>query len=316
MQGLVPAGARRSAAIQRSAGGLNPGPPGAPASGKTETDKDPMLARNPDSPLSSPPRADGEIRAAFVAHGARTRIGRLYETGGLRLRFPKSGQACEAVVVNTAGGVVGGDRARLNFAAGAGAHVALTTQSAEKIYRTDGPAARIETKLTLEAGASVDWLPQETILFDQAALTRALEVDMAADARLLACESVVFGRLAMGETCARGALRDRWRVRRDGRLVFAEDVRLEPGPTALLDRPAIGAGARAIATMLLVAPDAQARLTDCRAVLEGAGCDGGASAFEGLCVVRLVSPSPDVLRATILALISRLVGRAAPRVWR
>lgn len=267
-----------------------------------------------ESELPTPPRARGEIRADFDAHGVTTRVGRLYETGGLRLRFPKAREICEGVIVNTAGGVVGGDRARLAFSAGAGARVALTTQSAEKIYRSDGPPARIETSLRLEAGATLDWLPQETILFDRASLIRALEVDMAADARLVACESVVFGRLAMGETCASGHFRDRWRVRRAGRLIFAEDVRLE-APVAMLDRPAIGAGARALATLLHVAPDAPARLDGCRAALEKIGCESGVSALDGFLVARLVSSSPENLRLAILALFSHLLGRAGPRVW-
>lgn len=262
----------------------------------------------------TPPRARGEIRADFAAHGDRTRIGRLYETGGLRLRFPKAREVCEGVIVNTAGGVVGGDRAHLSFNAATGSRVVLTTQSAEKIYRTDGPPARIETSLTLEEGASLDWLPQETILFDHATLGRALDVDMAPDARLVACESVVFGRLAMGELCASGGFRDRWRVRRGGELIFAEDTRLD-NPAALLDRPAIGAGARALATLLFVAPDAPARLDDCRAALADAGCESGVSALDGFLVARLLSPSPENLRAAIVALFSRLLGRATPRVW-
>jgi urease accessory protein len=260
------------------------------------------------------PRARGEIRADFFAHGARTRVRRLYETGGPRLRFPKAREICDGVIVNTAGGVVGGDEARLSFAAGAGARIALTTQSAEKIYRADGPPARIETMLKLEAGAALDWLPQETILFDRANLVRSLDVDMAADARLIACESVVFGRQAMGETCTSGAFRDRWRVRRAGKLIFAEDTRLE-SPAALLARPAIGAGARALATLLHVAPDAAAQLDGCRAALESVDCDSGISALDGFLVARLVSPSPENLRLAILKLFSHLLGRAAPRVW-
>ena len=260
------------------------------------------------------PRARGEIRADFAAHGAYTRVDRLYETGGLRLRFPKARDFCEGVIVNTAGGVVGGDHARLSLAAGPGARVALTTQSAEKIYRTDGPPAGIETSLKLESGATLDWLPQETILFDRAALVRSLDVDMAADARLVACESVVFGRLAMGETCVAGNFLDRWRVRRAGKLVFAEDVRLD-SPAALLARPAVGAGARALATLLYVAPDAPARLEDCRAALTDAPCESGVSALDGFLVARLVSPSPENLRLAILSLFSHLLGRAAPRVW-
>jgi urease accessory protein len=267
------------------------------------------------TPLT-PPRAAGIIRAAFAAHGSRTRVASLYETGGLRLRFPKAQDMCEAVMVNTAGGVVGGDRARLAFEAGEGAHVALTSQSAEKIYRSDGAQARVDVTLQLGAGAALEWLPQEAILFDRASFARTLDVDMAADARLTVCESVVFGRLAMGERCAAGAFRDRWRIRRAGKLVFAEDVRLDAAPAALLDRPALGGGARALATFLHVAPDAPSRLDACRAVAEESACEMGASAFDGILVVRMASPSPEILRATIVNLFSRLLGRATPRVWR
>ena len=264
----------------------------------------------------APPRAKGEIRASFAAHGSRTRVATLYETGGLRLRFPKSGDLCEAVIVNTAGGIVGGDHARLSFEAGPGAAVALTTQSAEKIYRTDGALARADVSLALRPGATLDWLPQETILFDRAAFSRHLAADVAGDAQLVLCESVVFGRLAMGEQCAAGAFTDRWRISRDGKLVFAEDVKLDGAPSALLDRPAIGAGARALATLLIVAPDAEARLDACREALAEAACDAGASAFNGILVARVASPSPEILRKAILSLFSRLLDRAPPRVWR
>ncbi len=265
---------------------------------------------------AAPPRASGEIRATFAAHGSRTRVGRLYETGGLRLRFPKSADMCEAVIVNTSGGVVGGDSAGLSFEAGAGAHVLLTTQSAEKIYRSDGAQARIDVSLTLHENATLDWLPQETILFDQAIFARALHVDMTARARLMLSESTRLGRLAMGEQCCHGSFRDRWRINRSGRLIFADDVRLDGAPAALLDRPAIGGGARALATLLYVAPDAESRLDECRVALAGTECDVGASAMNGFLVARMASPSPVILRGAIVSLFSRLLGRAVPRVWR
>lgn len=272
------------------------------------------LSRAAGEGTPTPPRARGEIRADFAAHGETTRVGRLYESGGLRLRFPKAGEICEGVIVNTAGGIVGGDQARLSFTAAAGARVVLTTQSAEKIYRTDGRPARIETALRLHDGATLHWLPQETILFDHASLARALDVDMAADARLVACESVIFGRQAMGESCDNGNFRDRWRIRRAGKLIFAEDTRLD-APASLLARPALGGGARALATLVFVAPDAPARLDDCRAALADAACESGVSALDGFLVARLVSSSPENLRLAILSLFSRLIGRAAPRVW-
>ncbi len=221
------------------------------------------------------------------------------------------------MLVNTGGGVAGGDAYRVELALNAGADVAATTTAAEKIYRSDGPAARIETRLSLGPGARLLWLPQETILFDGARLERKLEVDMAGDAELLVVESLVFGRLAMGETAIDAKLADSWRVRRDGRLVFADETRLDHAAAAL-DRIAVGAGARAVATIVAAAPDVEARLADLRAALEaeGEGVEAGASFFDGLIVARLVSPSPARLREAIIASILALGGGEPPRLWR
>lgn len=264
-------------------------------------------------------RARGEVRARFTRVAERTAAARLYAGGGLRLRCPTVGPGlrpdCEGVLINTGGGMVGGDTAQLAFEVGAGAAVTLTTQSAEKIYRSTGTPTRVTTSLTLDAGALCEWLPQETILYDRADFHRRLDVAMADDARLLLVESLVFGRLAMGEVMASGTVRDRWRIRRGGRLVYAEATNLGDAPAAILDRDALGGGARATATLLLVAPDAEARLDAVRATLEGAPCPAAASAWDGLLLARLLSPSPAALRAVIIALLATLRGRAAPRVW-
>lgn len=266
-----------------------------------------------------PNRAEGVLQATFRRVGCRTQIDRVHEAGGLRLRFPSVARGfhpdCEAVCINTGGGMVGGDTARLAFAVGPGAAATLTTQSAEKIYRAERTPTRIAVTLDLGAGATAEWLPQEAILYDRVGLERRLDVALAADASLLMVESLVFGRIAMGETVRTGSLHDRWRVRRNGRLIFAEDLRLQ-GPIAdLLDRPAVGAGARAQAMMLLVAPDAETRLEAVRAALARAPAEAGASAWNGMLSLRALSPSPDRLRATILAMLQVLRGRAAPRVW-
>ena len=221
------------------------------------------------------------------------------------------------MIVNTGGGVAGGDAYRVELALNDGADVAATTTAAEKIYRSDGPAARIETRLSLGPGARLLWLPQETILFDGARLERKLEVDMAGDAELLLVESLVFGRLAMGETAIDARLANSWRVRRDGKLVFADETRLDHAAAAL-DRIAVGAGARAVATIVAAAPDVEARLADLRAALEAEseGVEAGASFFDGLIVARLVSPSPARLREAIIASILALGGGEPPRLWR
>ena len=265
-------------------------------------------------------RARGEIRAVFARAGARSEAARVFETGGLRLRFPRAGAECEAVIVNTGGGMAGGDRAIVDLTVGPRARVVATTQSAEKIYRSEDEAARVETRLRVELGGALAWIPQETLLFEAARLERALEAEIAADACLLLIEAVTFGRLASGEARIAARFRDRWRVRREGRLIFAEEARLDDAGAAL-DRPAVGGGARAIATILSVAPNAQAQLPMLRAALEavaareGAPVDAGASAFEGIAVARLASPSPSRLRAALIEAMLALRGREAPRVW-
>jgi urease accessory protein len=263
-----------------------------------------------------PQRADAEARASFARVGERTEPQRLFETGGLRWRFSRSSSPCEAAIVNTGGGVAGGDSYRLSLSLGENAEVEATTPSAEKIYRSDGPAACIGARLVLEPRARLFWLPQETLMFEGARLERRLDVDMASEAVLLMAESLVFGRLAMGESRIDASLRDSRRIRRDGELVFADETRLDHAGAAL-DRNAVGAGARALATIVAAAPNIEARLPDLRAALETAGDDveAGASAFDGLIVARLLSASPNRLRAALIASIVALGGRK-PRLWR
>ena len=269
---------------------------------------------------SAPPnRAEGVLRASFRRTRRGTAIDSTHEAGGLRLRFPNvpagSLPDLEAVCINTGGGMVGGDTARLAFEVGSDAAATITTQSAEKIYRSEGPPTMIAVELDVDAGGTAEWLPQETILYDGVRLRRNIEVRLGADATLLMVESLVFGRLAMGETLRSGMMHDRWRVRRSDRLVFAEDMRLEGAVATILDRPAIGAGARAFATVLLIAPECESRLDTIRATLEGKPAEWGVSAWNGMLLVRILSPSPDRVRATILPLLMALRGRAAPRVW-
>ena len=265
-------------------------------------------------------RARGEAHATFARVGAGSEPARVFETGGLRLRFPRASGHCEAVLINTGGGMTGGDRADIAIALEAGAAVLFTTQSAEKIYRSDGETAKVDARVAIGAGARLEWLPQETILFEGARFARRLEIDLAADAHLLLVEAVTFGRIAMGERSIDATIRDSWRITRAGRLVFAEELRLDRA-AAVLDRPAVGRGARAIASILIAAPDAQAQLDKIRTVLdevcqqEEERLEAGATAFDGLALARLASPSPARLRAAVVAVMMALRARAAPRVW-
>jgi len=201
-------------------------------------------------------RAVGRVCLAVAATPSGTRRTTTREDGSLRVRFPN---ACaggpEAVLVNTAGGIAGGDRFAVDLALDAGAQLTVTTAAAEKIYRSLGPDACLDVCATLKDGAELTWLPQETILFDRARLARTITIALARSAKLLLVETIVFGRSAMGETVRAGSVIDRWRVRRDGRLIFAENFRLDGPVTDRLKEAAVAGGCTAIGTVLMVPGD-------------------------------------------------------------
>jgi urease accessory protein len=272
-------------------------------------------------------RARGRLSLAVRAVDGRNAIADLGQAGCGRLLFPvrPADAPLEAVVVNTGGGLTGGDRFRVTVEAGPGAEVTLTTQACEKVYAAarsaDGLSAlpaRVSTRLTLGRGAVLRWLPQETILFEGSALARTLGVDMAEDADFLAVEALLLGRQAMGETVSRAAFRDSWRIRRGGRLVFAEELaagghapwaRLRAAPSLL------GGETVALATILHVSPRAGEGLDESRAIMEQEGVEGGVTAFDGLCVMRLAASSGLRLRRALTALIEGRSGGVLPRVW-
>jgi urease accessory protein len=257
-------------------------------------------------------RAAGRIALAVAAQGGVTRRRQVYEDGPLRVRFPNSGgPTLEAMIVNTAGGIAGGDRHDLDIDVGEGAALGVTTAAAEKVYRALGPGAEIEVKLGVGAGARLSWLPQETILFDRARLNRRIEVELASDAGLLMAEAVVFGRSAMGEAVREGAFSDRWRVRRDGRLLFAETVRLDGAISRMLAEPVVAGGGVAIATVLAV-PGDQAMVERVRA--QTFCGEVGVSSWNGLAVARLCAKDDTSLRRDLAAVITAL-GGTLPRLW-
>src|SRR5436853_1406869 len=191
-------------------------------------------------------RAVGHVALSVKSVDGKTRRDKVHEAGSLRVRCPGApAEELEAVLINTAGGIAGGDRFDFDVAAGKGTRLFVTTAAAEKVYRTLGPESEISVKLDIADGATLAWLPQETILFDRARLSRAIDVSLAPDARLLLAEAIVFGRAGMGEAVEEGRLFDRWRVRRGGKLIYAESVRLD-GPIAeRLGRTAVANGSRA-----------------------------------------------------------------------
>jgi urease accessory protein len=260
-------------------------------------------------------RASGTARIRQKSGGAFGTLDRLYQEGAAKVRFPRPepGAPPEAVLINTAGGLTGGDRFAYEIKLGAGCRLTATTQACEKVYRSLGADAELAVRLGAGPGARIDWVPQETILFHGGRLVRRVEADLAADAVLLAVEAAIFGRTAMGEAVAAGRFRDRWRIRRDGRLIFADELHFDWADARLLARPAVLAGQAAMATLLLAAPDADRKLDSLRAIL---GAAGGASAWDGKLLARIAAPDGQALRRTLVPAISHLLaGAPLPRVW-
>jgi urease accessory protein len=231
------------------------------------------------------------------------------------VRFPSpEGCGLSAVLINTAGGIAGGDRFDIEVAAGEGTRLTLTTAAAEKVYRAAGPAAQLNIALKAAEGAHLSWLPQETILFDRARISRRIDIDLAEGASLLLCEIVVFGRAAMGERMSSGEFVDRWRVRRGGRLVFAETVRLEGDIGEKLGRPAIAKAGAAVGTALIV-PGDEAVVERIREAADTFGGEVGISAWNGFAMARFCAQDAVRLRADMITVLGRASASALPRLW-
>lgn len=263
-------------------------------------------------------RVSAHGRLAVRRAAGRTRLARLYQDGAAKIRMPAvESDPLEAVLINTAGGLTGGDRLSWDADVGDGAAASITTQACEKIYRAADGRSEVSCTLRVGIGATLAWLPQETIVYRDAALARRFTVDLAAGARLLMCEATVFGRLAMGETVDRGNFHDRWRVHRDGRLIHAEEFAVGREIAATLAGSAATGGGTAMATVLLVDDDPGRHLDAARAIV---GKRGGASAWtaggSGKLLARLVAEDGYRLRQRLVPLLNLLNGKAGlPKTW-
>lgn len=266
------------------------------------------------SALSPMQRSRGEAFASFSLSGGRIRLGDLRQAGSAKAILPHVGAVPEVVFLNTSGGLTGGDRLSYGVSLGDGARVVATTQTAERAYFSNQGAARVDVALNVGAGGWIDWLPQETILFDGSNLARHTRIDLGAGAGCLALEAVVLGRAAMGETVARLAFRDRREVWAGGRPLhveplFLDDAGLQAGAVSL-------GGARAFASVVMVAPDAGDLLGPLRAVLDTDGVVAAASAYDGRLTLRMMAGDGWPLRLQIARALHVLRrGSALPRVW-
>jgi urease accessory protein len=265
----------------------------------------PLLDADPPHALE---RGDGIAEIVFAQKG----LARLYQRTPCRVLFPTAepDDIPVAALLTTSGGLAGGDRLRIAIVAEERARATIATAAAEKVYRSPGTDTRVVVRLRAERSAWLEWLPQESILFDGAHLVRSLTLDVAPGARLLAAETFVFGRIARGERFARGFLHDTWRVHRGGTLVWADALRLAGDVADMLARPAAFGGADAWGTALYVGEDAASLLETARDLAASDACRGGATVVNGILLARFLGTAAGV-RAAVMRYVAGLRWRAA-----
>ncbi len=276
------------------------------------------------NPAQSLQRSSGRSRLSFKSVDGGTAIDALYQQGCCKVRFPqRTDGALEAVLLNTAGGLTDGDRVDNEVFWKDGSRATVTTQAAERIYRAAGDdSAKVNTRLRIEQACVACWLPQETIVFDGSRLARSLDIDMASGGSLLAHESIVFGRRAMGETVNVGRIEDSWRIRIDGRLVFADNFVVDERRTGPIDeylgRRPVTDSARCLSTVVLVSNDCDRLVEHARALETSAHLRIGASCLGPVAILRVLAEDSQIMRkafAQVFAGLGSTFGSELPRVW-
>lgn len=284
------------------------------------------MSRDSCNPVGMHQRVDGEARIRFRrALDGRTALADLYQRAPCRVLFPtpESDEPIQSVLLTTSGGLTGGDRTRVSIRVDAHAQATATTQAAEKIYRAlpNTGDARVEVDMQVSDGAWAEWLAQETIAFEGSRLRRSFTADVAPGGRLLAVESIVFGRTAMGESLDTGLLHDSWRIRRGGRLVWADALHLEGDLRRQRGEPFGFGNHIASSTVLYAGADASQQANLVRELLNECELPCGATALDGILLVRIMADDAAALRAAVMKLIAGIRQATAalparlPRVW-
>lgn len=283
------------------------------------TTADPLVATER-TPAPAARQFDGLLRVRFERRAGATALADLHQKPPLRMLFPYGDDPLPlAVCANTSGGLVGGDRASIDVTAGERSAVTITAQAAEKVYRSIGPDTCIDNRLLAQDDAWLEWLPQETIVFDRARLRRTMRIDLEGTARVLAGEMLIFGRVARGERVTSGLVRDAWEIRRNGRLIWADALHLEEDVARVLANPACFGDARVYATMLYVGPDSAAQLEAMRE--HGLEAGGAATCIGSVLLTRWLSADPAAVRRAFgkawctMRQQTRGLPAALPRIW-
>ena len=268
-------------------------------------------------------RADGCGRIVLSGSANGTRIEDIVERSPIRIMFPRAGYRPveEAVIINTAGGIAGGDRLECSVTALPDASVAVTTQAAEKVYRALREPACVLTRLQASDSSRLAWLPQETIVFDRARLHRTTDIELISGSELLALEWLVLGRSARGETVVGGRITDSWRVKKDGRLIWADSFRATDEIFVYLHRKALLSNFNSIATLVYFGPDLEKRLEFLREFLCTLGCECAVTLVNGLIVARFAAKQSSDLKLALCSFLHHFEPKVGagpfriPKMW-
>jgi urease accessory protein len=268
-------------------------------------------------------RADGCGRIVLSGSENGTRIEDVFERSPIRIMFPRTGHCRveEAVIINTGGGVAGGDRLECSVTALPGASIAVTSQAAEKVYRALDDPARVATRLKARESARLAWLPQETIVFNGARLQRTTEIELFSGAELLALEWLVLGRAAHGEVVVSGGVLDGWRVKKDGRLIWADSFRISDQIFVHLNRKALLSNFNSIATLVYFGPDLDRRLELLQEILSSLACECAVTLVSGLIVARFAAKQSSDLKLALRSFLQQFQPELSsgpfrvPKMW-
>jgi len=263
-------------------------------------------------------RAEGSGRIVLSGSEKGTRIVDVFQRSPIRIMFPRAcgGAIEEAVLINTAGGIAGGDRLECGVTALANASIAVTSQAAEKVYRALSEPARITTKLKAFEAAKLAWLPQETIIFNSGRLSRETEIELSSGAELLALEWLVLGRAAHGEEMVGGHITDSWRVKKDTRLIWADSFRVTDEMFPHLHRKALLSNCKAVATLIYFGPCVDTRLEFLRDIAPSLGCHYAATSVGGLIIVRFATEASSDLRHALRSFLQQFNREFGPGPFR
>ncbi len=268
-------------------------------------------------------RADGCGRIVLSGSENGTRLEEVFERSPTRILFPRTGHCRveEAVIINTGGGVAGGDRLECSVTALPGTSIAVTSQAAEKVYRALHDPARVATRLKARESARLAWLPQETIVFNGARIHRTTEIELFSGAELLALEWLVLGRTARGEIVVSGSVLDGWRVKKDGRLIWADSFRISDDIFVHLNRKALLSHFNSIATLVYFGPDLDRRVESLRQIISSLECDCAVTLVSGLIVARFAAKQSSDLKLALRSFLQQFEPQLTsgpfrvPKMW-